>query len=124
MKTQICPTCGCSLVRLGITSKSAVTREYKNKAYSFCCDGCAVMFDKTPEALLNDTKDLVVCPSCLAEKQTEQTIAINHKGNTIHFCKCPYCMTVFQKDPEYYLKRLSGEIKFSGVFSEGHGCCA
>jgi len=124
MKTLICPTCGCSLVRLGVTSKSAVTRKYKNTVYYFCCDGCAVMFDKAPEALLKETKDLVVCPSCLAEKSLEQTIEINYQGKTIHFCKCPYCITVFQEDSEYFLKRLSGEIKFSGVFTDGYRCCA
>jgi len=124
MQTLICPTCGCSLVRLGVTQKNAVTREYKNKVYSFCCDGCAVLFDDTPDALLDETRDLVVCPSCLAEKPVAQTVAFNYKNETLNFCKCPYCVSVFKENAEYYLKRLSGEAAFSGVFSDGHGCCA
>ncbi len=123
MKTLICPTCGCSLVRLGITEINIVTRKYQNEKYSFCCNGCAVIFDKNPKTVINETKDLIVCPSCLAEKPIDQTVALNHKGNTIYFCKCPFCMTVFKENPEYYLKRLSGEIEFSGIFSGGSGCC-
>jgi len=123
MKTLICPTCGCSLVRLGVTKKNAVTRKYNNDNYSFCCEGCAVMFDNDPVTLLNETKNLVVCPSCLAEKPIDQTILLNHKDQTVYFCKCPYCMTVFKENSEYYIKRLSGEIEFTGVFSDGHGCC-
>ena len=74
MKTPICPTCGCSLVRLGITKKRAVTLKYQDQEYSFCCKGCALMFEETPEALLEETNDLVVCPSCLAEKPINQTV--------------------------------------------------
>ncbi len=124
MKTPICPTCGCSLIRLGVTKKNAVMRKYMGKEYMFCCDGCATLFDETPEALLEETNSLVVCPSCLAEKPINQTVAISHQGEKLYFCKCPYCITVFQEDSEYYIKRLSGEIEFSGVFSEGRGCCA
>jgi len=119
MKTPVCPTCGCSLVRLGITKESAVIRKYQEKEYSLC----AVMFEENPESLLEETNSLVVCPSCLAEKPINQTVAINYQGEKLHFCKCPHCMTVFQKDSKYYIKRLSGEIEFSGVFSEGRGCC-
>ncbi len=124
MNTLICPTCGCSLVRLGVSERNVVTRKYKNEKYSFCCDGCAVMFDNDPETLLNETEDLIVCPSCLAEKPLDQAVELNHKGETVHFCKCPYCMTVFKENPEYYIKRLSGEVEYSGVFSDGRGCCA
>ncbi|NOZ83915.1 MAG: hypothetical protein GXP60_03765 [Epsilonproteobacteria bacterium] len=124
MKTVVCPTCGCSLVRLGVTGEHAVIRKYREKEYSFCCDGCAVMFDENPETLIEETNSLVVCPSCLAEKSIEQTVEINYQGEKLHFCKCPHCMTVFLGDSEYYIKRLSGEIEFSGVFSEKRGCCA
>lgn len=124
MKTPICPTCGCSLVRLGITKENAVARKYHEVEYSFCCDGCAELFDKTPEDFLEETKNLVVCPSCLAEKSVDQTVSCDYKGESIHFCKCPYCMTVFKKDPEYFIKRLSGEVKYTGVFAEGKGCCS
>lgn len=123
MKTPVCPTCGCSLVRLGITKENAVIRKYQQKEYLFCCDGCAIMFEKKPKPLLEETNDLVVCPSCLAEKPIGQTVAINYQGEKLYFCKCPHCMSVFQKDSEYYIKRLTGKIEFSGVFSEGQGCC-
>ncbi len=124
MKTSICPTCGCSLVRLGITKENVVVRIYHETEYLFCCDGCADLFDKTPEPLLEETKNLVVCPSCLAEKPIDQTVLFNHKGENIHFCKCPYCMTVFEEDSEYFIKRLAGEIEYAGIFTEGRGCCS
>lgn len=123
MQTLICPTCGCSLVRLGITRDKAVRRHYNDIEYLFCCDGCAKVFDKDPVAALNETNDLVICPSCLAEKPIDQTVVLTFKGETIYFCKCPYCMTVFKENAEYYIKRLSGEIAFSGVFSDSQGCC-
>lgn len=124
MQTLICPTCGCSLVRLGVTKKNIVTRSHGSNEYSFCCEGCAVLFDKDPVTIIEETKDLVVCPSCLAEKPIEQTVILIYKGETVYFCKCPYCITVFKDNAEYYIKRLAGETKFSGVFSDGHECCA
>ncbi|MHB1280962.1 MAG: hypothetical protein ACYCYL_06975 [Acidithiobacillus sp.] len=124
MTTPICPTCGCSLVRLGITKENAVIRKYQGKEYSFCCDGCVVAFQENAEALLEETNSLVVCPSCLAEKPINQTASISFRGEELHFCRCPHCMTVFQEDPEYYVKRLSGEIEFVGIFSGGRGCCS
>jgi YHS domain-containing protein len=123
MKTPICPTCGCSLVRLGITREKAVMQKYQGMEYSFCCEGCARMFKENPEALLEETNSLIVCPSCLAEKPVSHTVAINYEGEKLHFCKCPHCISVFQENPDYYMKRLSGEIEFPGVFSEGGECC-
>jgi len=124
MNTPICPTCGCSLIRLGVTKENTITRTYNKNEYSFCCEGCAVIFEQTPEALLQETKHLVVCPSCLTEKHIEHTNAINYKGTKYNFCKCPYCETVFKEEPDYYIKRLLGEIHYSGVFSDGRGCCS
>lgn len=123
MKTPICPTCGCSLVRLGITEKNTVTRKYLEKEYTFCCDECATLFDETPDALLKETNNLVVCPTCLAEKPIDQTVTIDYQDKKLHFCKCPHCMTAFQENPTYYTQRLSGEIGFSGVFSGEKVCC-
>ncbi len=82
------------------------------------------MFDENSESLLEETENLVVCPSCLAEKLIDQTVVINYQSEKLHFCKCPHCMTVFKEDSEYYIKRLSGEIEYSGVFSEGRKCCS
>lgn len=122
-KTPICSTCGCSFVRLGITKKQSSTRNYQGRDHSFCCEGCAKIFDKDPESLLKETSPLEVCPSCLAEKPIHQTISLGHEGEPLYFCKCPHCVAVFQQQPEYFLKRLAGEIEYSGVFSDGQGCC-
>lgn len=124
MTTPICPTCGCSLVRLGITKEKAIIRKYQGKEYLFCCDGCAMTFQENAEALLEETNSLVVCPGCLAEKPINHTVVINFRGEDLYFCRCPHCITVFQENSEYYIKRLSGEIEFVGVFSEGRGCCS
>lgn len=124
MTTPICPTCGCSLVRLGITKESAVIQEYQGNTYSFCCDGCAATFQENAEALLEETNSLVVCPSCLAEKPINQTVAVNFRGEVLYFCRCPHCVTVFQENPEYYFKRLSGQIEFGGIFSGKQACCS
>ncbi len=123
MKTPICPTCGCSLVRLGMTENNVIRLKHRDTDYSFCCDGCVTLFKENPEARLRETDNLVVCPGCLAEKPITQTVTIQYNGEDLLFCRCPHCVTVFQEDPEYYMKRLSGEIKFSGIFSEGRGCC-
>ena len=62
MKTPVCPTCGCSLVRLGISKDKAATHTYHGNAYHFCCQGCVDLFVTDPERHLQRTKDLVVCP--------------------------------------------------------------
>lgn len=67
-ETPICPACGCSLVRLGITQEKAVFHYYQGKQYWFCCDGFLELFKDNPEQLLNETSNLVVYPVCLAEK--------------------------------------------------------
>lgn len=124
MKTSICPTCGCSLIRLGITKENSITQIYDGKEYFFCCDGCAELFRHNPQVLLSETSNIVVCPSCLAEKPIHQTVELEYNGEKFNFCRCPHCMDVFQKDPEYFIKRLLGQIDFAGVFSAGNGCCS
>ena len=49
MKTPICPRCGCSLVRLGVSKDKAATYSYKGEEYLFCCQQCADMFMTDPE---------------------------------------------------------------------------
>ena len=44
METLICPTCGCSLVRLGISKEKATKHRYGGEEYLFCCKGCADVF--------------------------------------------------------------------------------
>ncbi len=108
METLICPTCGCSLVRLGISKEKATKHGYGGEEYLFCCKGCADVFAADPEICLEETKDLIVCPTCLAEKPPESAVTLEHAGQEIHFCRCPHCLDVFRKSPDYYLKRLQG----------------
>lgn len=44
MKTLICPTCGCSLVRLGISKNKSVAQHHDGEEYRFCCQGCIDVF--------------------------------------------------------------------------------
>ena len=121
METKICPTCGCSLVRLGISEKSASTLSYKNQVYFFCCSGCAEMFEQDAEKYIKEIENVIVCPVCLAEKPLEQTIKIAHNNTEIPFCRCPHCIKTFKEKPQYYLDRLSGKIKYEGLFNDL--CC-
>ena len=72
---------------------------------------------------LEETKDLVVCPTCLAEKPVQWAVRMEIAGWEVFFCRCPYCPEVFAKDPDQYVKRLQGEIPYDGVFGQA-GCCS
>ena len=108
MQTLICPTCGCSLVRLGIGKDEAVSYHHNGEEHRFCCEGCVEVFVTNPEKYLQEVSNLAVCPVCLAEKLLESTIALEYAGTTLRFCRCPHCAEEFQKDPEHYLNRLAG----------------
>ncbi len=122
MKTLICPTCGCSLVRLGISKEKSVTNDSNGKEYHFCCQGCADLFNADPKKYLEQTKDLVVCPTCLAEKPPESAVKLSVAGQVVYFCRCPYCVDVFLKNPDFYIKRLEGAVPNEGVLDH-EGCC-
>ena len=122
MKTSICPTCGCSLVRLGIREDQAVHYSYDGGEYAFCCQGCVELFAVDPNKYLEEVMDLIVCPTCLAEKPLQQAVMIEIAGKQVHFCRCPHCAEVFQKNPDFYLKRLEGTIPNEGVLDH-EGCC-
>lgn len=122
MKTLICPTCGCSLVRLGITKEKSVTDRHHGKEHRFCCQGCADLFSTDPEKYLRQTENLVVCPTCLAEKPIESAVTMNVGGHEVHFCGCPYCAELFHKSPDFYMQRLEGAIPHEGVLGN-EGCC-
>ncbi len=108
MTTPICPACGCSLVRLGIGKDEAISYYYNGEEYLFCCVGCLGVFVNDPEKYLREASDFAVCPVCLGEKPLESTVALEHAGTTLHFCKCPHCTEEFEKNPDHYMNRLAG----------------
>ena len=115
MKTLICPTCGCSLVRLGVSTEQAVPHRYNGEAYHFCCQGCVDLFITAPETYLQNTHDVIVCPSCLGEKPRQRAVTLNVAGQDVYFCGCPSCTEAFQKNPDFYVQRLAGTIPNEGV---------
>ena len=121
IETKICPTCGCSLVRLGIKQESATKITYKNHSYHFCCTGCVTIFNENPEKYLQEIKDVVVCPVCLAEKNINQTVGVKYNDTTIPFCRCTHCASEFQKKPQYYIDRFTGKVEYDGLFN--NLCC-
>ena len=122
MKTLICPTCGCALVRLGVSKDQAVVHRHDGQEYHFCCQACTDLFKREPQKYLQETSDLIVCPTCLAEKPLKMASALTINGQEVHFCHCPYCAEVFQKNPDYYIGRLEGTIPHEGVLDH-EGCC-
>ena len=122
MNTRICPTCGCSLVRLGVTEDQSVAHLHDGTEHHFCCQGCLDLFMADPNKYLAETSDLIVCPTCLAEKPRCVAAKLNVAGQDVYFCRCPYCAEAFQKNPSYYLQRLEGVIPTTGVLDHD-GCC-
>ncbi len=121
MDTLICPSCGCSLVRLGISKDKAVPHSQGGEEYFFCCQGCVDVFIADPPKYLQRTSDVVVCPSCLAEKPVARAVKVTLAGHEVHTCGCPYCAEVFEKDPDFYIKRLKGIVPNEGVLDH-EGC--
>ena len=76
---------------------------------------CVDLFARDPEKSLQETEDVVVCPTCLGEKPLERSIPFEWAGHEMGFCRCPYCLEEFQKDPDRYLARLEGKIPFETV---------
>jgi len=109
----ICPTCGCSLIRLGIDINKASTTTYNNEAYYFCCNGCKEIFLKDPEKYINEIKDKFVCPVCLGEKNKSEGVVIEYEGREVFVCRCPGCVAAFKKDPEFYINRLITGVTMS-----------
>ena len=115
MKTLICPYFGCSLVRLGVSKDKAARYSYDGTEHYFCCQDCADEFAADSERHFQRTKDLVVCPTCLAEKTPELTFTFAYAGEEVPYCGCPYCREVFLKAPDYYIKRLQDSEAMEGV---------
>jgi len=123
METPICPACGCSLVRLGITQEKAISQLDQDKQYWFCCDGCLDLFKNDPQQCLNETSELVVCPVCLAQKTINTTVEHVFNGMLFNFCRCPHCLNVFNQDQDYFVKRLAWKTNYAGIFGDQGGCC-
>lgn len=105
--SPICPTCGCSLVRLGINRGEAARTERGGREFLFCCQGCADLFGENPDQFLDEIRDWIVCPTCLAEKPKHLTVSISHEGQQVHFCRCPCCVDEFRRRPAELLECLS-----------------
>jgi hypothetical protein len=76
-----------------------VTFDYEGGTLRFCCEGCLRVFNEDPERLLSEIRDVVVCPSCLAEKNISQTVALDYEGAVVRLCRCPHCAESFSRDP-------------------------
>jgi len=123
METLICPTCNCSLVRLGITPDKAATYSYNGKKLYFCCQGCADLFitSSDPQKYLNEIENLTVCPTCLAEKPPEMAVKLEIAGHQAYFCRCPHCHEAFKKDPDFYIRRMEGRVLNEGIVLDQEG---
>lgn len=106
IRTPICPTCGCSLARLDVSRENAARGRHEGTEYLFCCKGCREIFATDPERYLTQIRDVVVCPTCLAEKPMAVMVAVEYEGTIVHFCGCPGCLNTFRRDPERVLARL------------------
>ena len=124
MQTSICPTCGCSLVRLGITRERATSVHHDRSELLFCCQACADLFVDDPEKYHRETSGWIVCPTCLAEKPPESAVHLTIAGHELHFCGCPYCPEAFERDPDFYIQRLQGTMANEGSVLDHDGCCA
>ena len=121
MKTLVCPTCGCSLVRLGISKEDSVAYSHSDEEYRFCCQGCVDLFITDPEKYLRDTDDVIVCPTCLAEKPRERTATFEFADQEVHYCRCPSCEEAFRENPDFYIARLEGTVPNEGVVDHNGG---
>ena len=122
-KTKICTTCGCSLVRLGISEQQVVSFQFKSVLLFYCCQGCLTLFQQNPDMYLEETSDIVVCPTCLSEKPIASTVAILIEDQKLNFCRCPYCLDTFNKNRQYYVDRLYGKTDFKGLYSDDEEAC-
>lgn len=123
MRPLICPTCGCSLVRLGVTPRPELAFQHPTGRYFFCCAGCRDLFLGDPERYLKEIESLDVCPVCLAEKPVSQAIRVEQDGRVLHFCRCPHCAEQFRQRPAYYIARVEGREGSEEGSSTSGACC-
>jgi YHS domain-containing protein len=93
-----------------LKATDVVQYQYAGTEYQFCCRGCLEIFVTNPEKYLEEIRDLIVCPSCLAEKPLELRVGVEHEGGTVYFCRCPHCLDAFKRDPARLLQRLKGSL--------------
>ncbi len=110
MPTLICSTCGCSLVRLGISKEKAVPHVHERRQHHFCCEACRDLFMAAPQKYLRLTNGVIVCPNCLGEKPPDRAATFTHAGQDVPYCGCPYCEEMFKQDPTFYIQRLDGTL--------------
>jgi YHS domain-containing protein len=102
-----------------------VRHRYAETEYQFCCRGCLEVFTRNPEKYIEEIRDVIVCPSCLAEKPLALAVSCEHEGTTVHFCRCPHCLDAFRKEPDRLLRRLKGlENSGSRAAAPAGGCDA
>lgn len=109
MYTPICPGCGCSLIRLGISREKAVYFVYDSKDYYFCCRDCLSSFLDDPTTHIQRLEHTFVCPVCLGEKDVTEGVKLNADGAELFFCRCATCMRRFDGNREFYLRRYVGD---------------
>ena len=107
MNGERCPTCGCSLVRLGVPLEEAASVVHGGERSYFCCQGCADLFVHKPESYLAEIRDWIVCPTCLAEKPHSLAVSIEHGGQEVWFCRCPGCVEEFRARPDELIERMN-----------------
>ncbi len=74
------------------------------------------LFITDPDRYLSDTGDLIVCPVCLTEKSPNLATKLEFENKDLYFCRCPLCMEAFQKNSEFYIRRLRGLEDHPGTF--------
>jgi len=113
--TPVCPGCLSSLVRLGMHKSTAVAHNYHGREYYFCSRECVNVFERDAERYLLELKDLIVCPVCLGERYLRSTGLASVDGSSYYTCRAPRCQDFLTEAPDFYMKRLAGTIKNSGV---------
>lgn len=113
--TPICPGCLSSLVRLGMHKSTAVAHNYHGREYYFCSRECVDVFERDGERYLLELNDLIVCPVCLGERYVRSAGLASVDGSSYYTCRAPRCQEYLAEAPDFYMKRLAGTIKNTGV---------
>jgi len=119
--TPVCPGCLSSLVRLGMHKSTSVAHNYAGREYYFCSQGCVDVFERDAERYLLELKGLIVCPVCLGERYERSAAYVAVEGSVYFTCRAPRCGEYLREDPDFYFKRLAGNIPSAGV-KDHDGC--